>query len=189
MQRFGVAIDWETSGYTVPKYSAQHQGIAVAVVIFDIDTFAIVDSVYLEIKFNPKYQWDMGAEKIHGLTREYLAANGITQEEAAVIVAELIMKYNGTEKLIILGHRPNFDIDFTDQLMESVNFELKYDPVKIDSAAFATVFLGVNRSDEMFDMMGLPPRKEHNALEDIIYTLDTIRMMKELFMRGLQASA
>lgn len=186
VQKFGLAIDWETSGYSVPSYAKEHQGISFGALIFDIATFEIVETLYLEIKFDSsKYKWDEGAERVHGLSREYLAANGVTQQEAATQLATMILKYIGTDKIVALGHRVFFDIEFTNQLMAAVDFELSWDPIKIDSAAIALTFLGVNKSDELFDLMGMPPRQEHNSLEDIVYTLESVKGVKDYFMRGL----
>lgn len=186
VQKFGLAIDWETSGYSVPEYAKSHQGISFGALIFDISDFTVVESLYAEIKFDSsKYIWDDGAEKIHGLSQDYLAHNGLTQARAAEQLAAMIFKYIGTDKVVALGHRVAFDIAFTNQLMESVGFELPWDPIKIDSAAFALSFLGVNRSDELFDMMGMPPRGEHNALEDIVYTLASVKAIRDYFMTGL----
>lgn len=190
IQKFGLALDWETSGYSVPSYAASHQGISFGAIIFDTATFEPVESLYFEVKFDgSKYKWDDSAQRIHGLTREHLEAHGVTQAEAAQALAELVFKYNGAEKVLFLGHRPFFDIAFTDQLMASVDFAFEYDPIKLDSAAFALTLLGVNKSDEMFDMMGFPPRTEHNALEDIAMTLETIRLMRSFFLAGVSASA
>ena len=189
IQKFGLALDWETSGYSVPDYAKEHQGLAFGAIIFDISTLEPVESIYVEVKFDEKYKWDAGAERIHGLTKEHLAKNGVTQEEAAITLASLVMKYNGTEKLIFLGHRPHFDIAFTNQLLAAAELEFQYDPVKIDSAAFGTVMLGVNKSDELFSLMGFPPRQDHNALEDIMYTLDSVRLMKEFFIAGVKSSS
>lgn len=188
VQKFGLAIDWETSGYSVPNYAASHQGISFGALIFDISDFSIVETLYLEVKFDPKYTWDEGAEKIHGLSREHLEKHGVTQQQAAEQLATLVLKYIGTDKIVALGHRVFFDIAFTNQLMESVGFEFNWDPIKIDSAAIALTFLGVNRSDELFDMMGMPPRGKHDAMEDIIYTLSSVKAIRDYFIAGLASS-
>lgn len=189
VQKFGLAIDWETSGYSVPSYAKEHQGISFGALIFEIATFEIVETLYLEIKFDDsKYKWDDGAEKVHGLSRAHLDAHGVTQAEAAERLATLVLKYIGTDKIVALGHRVFFDIAFTDQLMETVGFEFNWDPIKLDSAAIALTFLGVNKSDELFDMMGMPPRDKHDAMEDIIYTLSSVKAIRDYFLTGLAST-
>jgi hypothetical protein len=85
----GICIDWETSGYNPPRemqghfigYADKHQGIALGAAIFDVETFEVIDTFYVDIKFDEsKYIWSDGAEKIHGLTREYLNKNGETAD-------------------------------------------------------------------------------------------------------------
>lgn len=187
--KFGLAIDFETSGYSVPNYAEKHQGVSFGALIFDIADLTVVDTLYCEIKHDPKYLWEDSAEKIHGLTREYLAKHGVTQAQAAEQLAMMVHKYMGTDKIVVLGHRPHFDIAFLDQLLASVDFAFTYDPIKLDTAAFGLAMLGITKSDDLFDAIGLPPRKEHNSLEDIIYTLETLRMIRDTFVTGLTVQA
>lgn len=177
--RFGLGIDWETSGYSLPNYAASHQGISFGAVVFDLKTFDPIETLYREIKFDStKHLWDMGAERVHGMTREYLAANGVAQEEAALELGNLVIKYFAAEKMTVLGHRAYFDECFTTQLMATIDVELNYDPVKIDSAAFGLTFLGVTSSNQLFQLAGCPPRSAHNSLEDILYTLASVKAIK-----------
>lgn len=183
--KFGLAIDWETSGYSVPNYAEKHQGLSFGAIIFDVKSLEAVETIYHEIKFDPKYEWSAGAERVHGLTRDYLAKNGCEQEEAAVSLVNMVMKYIGTEDVMLLGHRVHFDRAFTQQLTESQGIFLNYHPTTIDTASMATILLETSKSDEVFSILGLPPRGAHNSLEDIMFTLDAVRKMKEYFMIGV----
>lgn len=187
--RFGVAIDFETSGYSVPDYAKFHQGISFGVIIFDAQTLEPIEHLYHEIKFDEsKYKWDSGAEKVHGLSREHLMKNGITQEEAALSFCNLIVKYLGTTSdVMLLGHRVHFDRAFTEQLTKSIGIDLQYHPNTIDSCSMAIALMEIAKSEDVFQMMGMPPRQEHNALEDIMYTLLSVKRMKELFLKGIEA--
>jgi oligoribonuclease (3'-5' exoribonuclease) len=185
--KFGLAIDWETSGYSLPDYAAKHQGISFGAVVFDLSSLTCVDELYCEVKFNPKYQWSDEAERIHGLSRDYLEKNGVTQEDAALQLGSLVLKYFGDGKVMLLGHRVWFDESFTNQLMDVANLQLTYDPIRLDSAAVGVLFLEMQRSDDIFDAMGLPKRAAHNALEDVIYTIEAIRKIKAIFLKGLEA--
>lgn len=186
--RFGVAIDWETSGYSFPEYAKIHQGISFGVIIFDLQTLEPIESLYHEIKFDDKkYMWEPKAEKVHGLSREYLKANGVTQEEAAVGLCNLVVKYLGTDEVMLLGHRVHFDRAFTEQLTKSIGIDLPYHPNTIDSCSLAIALMEIAKSEDVFQMMGMPPRQEHNALEDIMYTLLSVKRMKELFFKGIEA--
>jgi DNA polymerase III epsilon subunit-like protein len=185
LPKMGLAIDWETSGYSTPDYAAEHQGISFGAVIYDIETFEPVDVMYREIKFSDKYKWEAGAEKVHGLSREHLESAGISQEEAAIDLASMVLKYLGTDKVVLLGHRVYFDEAFTKQLLNTVDMSIEFDPIRIDSAAISLAFLNMTRSDIIFETMGYPARKEHNALDDILMTLGTIRQLKGYLIDGL----
>jgi len=186
--QFGLAIDFETSGYSLPNYASKHQGISFGAIIFDAKTLAPIEALYREIKFNPKYTWSSEAESIHGLSIDYLSKNGVTQEQAACDLAELVIRYMGTSEIMLLGHRVNFDKAFTIQLMDSVDMEFSYHPTMIDSCSIATVLMELSYSDEIFQTLGLPKRGQHNSLEDIMYTLESVKLMKDYFISGIAAS-
>jgi hypothetical protein len=185
-QKFGLAIDWETSGYSIPDYASKHSGISFGAAIFDTKTFEVVESLYCEIQPDPTKLWDMGAEKIHGLTRDHLAVYGITREAAAIQLASMVIKYIGTGKVIPLGHRVHFDIAFTNDLLKVIDVELEWDPIKMDSAALAAILLHETSSDGLFNACGFTERTEHNSLEDILLTLESVRTLKLAFLEGRQ---
>lgn len=185
---FGLAIDWETSGYSYPNYADKHQGISFGAIIFDLKTLEPIDKLYKEIIFKESiFSWDFGAEKIHGLSKEYLKVNGISQEEAALDLGNLIIKYFGNEDIIILGHRVYFDKAFTNQLMNSIDINLNYNPTIIDTCSISNILLELSTSEEIFQALGLPARGKHNALEDIELTLLTMKKIKNIFFNGLLA--
>jgi len=180
--RFGLGIDWETSGYSYPNFASKHQGISFGACIFDLKTFDVAESLYCEIKFKAdKYEWNSGAENVHGLSKQHLAEHGIDQEDAAILLASLVHKFIGSTDIILLGHRVYFDRDFTNQLMSSVDMEFGYHPTVIDTLSFGTVFLEKTKSDDVFSTLGLPPRGLHNSLEDILCTIESVRKMKAGF--------
>ncbi len=185
--KFGLAIDWETSGYSIPNYAAHHSGISFGAAIFDTESFEVVDSLYCEVQPKEGRLWDDGAEKVHGLTREHLAKHGVSREEAASQLATLVLKWIGTDKVLALGHRVYFDIAFTDDLMAEIDIKFEWDPIKIDSAAFGTVLLHETSSDGLFNLCGFTDRAEHNSLEDILLTLESIRTLKLRYLKGAAA--
>lgn len=175
-----MAIDWETSGYSLPNYAAMHQGISFGAAIFDVKTLEIVDTMYQEVIFRADlYQWANEAEQVHGISRAHLASHGRPQQEVAADLGNLIVRYIGLDKLLLMGHRVYFDEAFTNQLMATIGVELSYDPIRIDSAAIGLIFAGTTTSDGLFERCGLPPREKHNSLEDIVYTLESIKRIKE----------
>lgn len=188
LPQFGLAIDWETSGYSLPNYAEKHQGISYGAIIFDMKTYEPIEFLFHEIKFNPKYAWESAAEKIHGTSRAHLEQHGISQEEAAVELANMIIKYFGTDEVVVLGHRVNFDVAFTRQLLDTIEIPFKVHPIMIDSCAMGTALMEMTFSDDIFATLGMPPRAEHNALEDITYTLESVKRMKQFFLKGVEAS-
>jgi len=185
---WGLAIDWETTGYSLPNYASKHQGISYGAIIFDVKTLEPVESIYHEIKFNSIYKWEAGAQAVHGITREHLEAHGISQEEGALHLAALVNKYLGTDSVMLLGHRVLFDKAFTIQLMDAAGMEFNYHPTILDSCSMATVLLELTFSEDIFKTLGLPARGIHNSLEDIQHTLAAVKKMKEYFITGVAAS-
>lgn len=196
----GLCIDWETSGATWGGDSSKdYQGLSFGAIVFDTETFEPVEKLYREIKFNAdKYQWSDGAEKIHGLSREYLEENGVSQEDAATDLLELILKYFGPEsKVMFLGHNPEFDRRFTNQLLGSVEFEFSVERVNLDfthiqlhhvvldTSALGFITLGLYKSDLLFEKMGFEDRGDHNALIDAEQTLMTCYIIKNLIKSAL----
>lgn len=191
-----LCIDWETSGATWGGDSSKdYQGLAFGAVVFNTKTFETVDTLYREVKFNPeKYKWSSEAEAIHGLSQDHLASNGIDQEEAAADLLELILKYWGpSNKVMFLGHNPEFDRRFTNQLTKSVGIEFSTEAsglpcdgrielhhVLLDTSALGFITMGLFKSDMLFEAVGLEERGEHNALTDALYTVETCKRIRLL---------
>lgn len=189
----GLCIDWETTGYNPPHemeghfigYADKHQGIALGAVVFDVQSFETLDTFYVEIKYDPKYEWTDGAEKIHGLSRQYLEEHGLTKQDAAVEFMNFLIKYfMADEEILVMGHNKDFDIAFLHQFLEPFGIMPKIWYRGINTVDVGIVCFGLAKSDMIFDHIGLPPREDHNALEDAIYTVEvckTIRaVMKEV---------
>ena len=51
----------------------------------------------------------------------------------------------------------------------------------------AIALMEIAKSEDVFQTLGMPPRQEHNSLEDIMYTLLSVKRMKELFFKGIEA--
>jgi hypothetical protein len=194
---YGLCLDWETSGSTWGGDSSiKYQGLSFGAIIFDAKTFKPVEKLYREIQFEPtKYEWNMGAQAIHGLTQEYLLEHGVTQQEAAIDLASLILKYFGDAKearVMFMGHNPEFDRLFTNQLLNvielefsinrSTNFEgwIQMHHVMLDTSALGFITLGLYKSDLLFEKIGFAERADHNALTDAEQTLETCAVIREI---------
>lgn len=182
-----LAFDTETSGMTRTGTDPSEgcQIVSLGACVVTLDTFEIVDSFYVEIKYDERYRWDAGAEKIHGLTREHLAQHGICIEDAAAEFLQFVAKHFGTTRITPLGHRVLFDIQFVNRMLATIDCELWWNRAVIDTASIGLAFIGLDRSDDLFEAVGLPERAEHNSLTDIVYTIEALKVLKEHFMRGL----
>lgn len=184
--KFGVCIDWETSGSDFEgKSHEKYQGLAFGVVIFNTETFEPVEMLYRELHFaSNTYDWSDGAEKIHGLTREHLAANGVSREEGLVDLLELLVKYFGQEsKIMFLGHNVDFDIDFTCQLADDHGLDIRprIYHVKLETSGASFILTGKYRSNDVFELFtGRVREGGHNALDDALMALETARNMRAI---------
>lgn len=183
-----LAIDCETSSMSKgDDPSTGCQMVSIGLIVSDVKTFKEIETLYIEIKWNGESDWSEYAEKIHGLTKDYLDENGVDEEEAAAQIVELIMRHFDTTKGIVLcGHNVvSFDKPFLKSLLRKFDIDLKFSHRAIDSFPIGLLAVHSFDSDELFRNMGLPPRKEHNALEDIRYTLRSIRGLNKIFERVL----
>lgn len=187
--KFGLCIDWETSGSDFGGDSAKsYQGISFGAVIFDTATFEPVDQVYVELQFDDtKYKWSAEAEAIHGLSREHLEQHGVSREDALCTLLELIAKWIGTEsKIMFLGHNVDFDIDFTRQLANDFGINLKIHHVKLETSGAGFITIGEYKSDKVFEFFtGCVREGSHNALDDALMALTTVRNMRALMNEAL----
>lgn len=181
--KYGLVIDWETTGSIFGGDSTEnYQGISVGAVVFDTETLDPVDELLLYIKFDDtKYQWSDGAEKVHGITREFLEQNGMSQEDAAIALMTFVTQwFSPTDDIIFMGHNVDFDIAFTKQLLEPFGIMFKLKITKLDTSGCAWFCFGIHKSDDLFNLMGLPERNEHNALEDSLMTLEAAKRIRML---------
>lgn len=184
----GLCIDWETSGSDFEGNSSdEHQGIAFGAAIFKLSDFSIVDKMKRYIQFNPKYKWNEQAEKIHGITRDFLHVNGETQEQAAADLGNFIFTYFGNvPKVLILGHNVDFDIEFTKQLLEPYDIMFKIHHVKLDTASAGLIAFNAFKSDSLFKIIGLEDRKNHDPLQDVEYTIELAKSIRLLVNAALE---
>lgn len=204
-REFGLCIDWETSGSTWGGDSTrEYQGLSFGAIVFDLSDFSTVQELYTEIQFDSsKYKWSTEAEHIHGLSRQHLADAGVSQQDAAIALAELILKYWGpSSKVMLLGHNTTFDLRFTNQLLNSIDIEFSIEKctqfdswiqvhhVLLDTSSAGFISFGISKSNALFKHVGFVDRAEHNALEDARLTLNTaacIRALVDSAYENLQA--
>lgn len=187
-----LAFDSETTGVAVgqldPTTRADgeyYQMVSAAFILADVKTLKPIDRLYVEIKWNGESRWESGAESVHGLSKEYLEKNGMSEEEAVVEIGNFLLKYYSPESDIrLLGHNvATFDRYFLSHLFERHGIKLKFGNRHIDSFALGVTLLEAYNSDDLFETLGMKSRDAHNAMEDTEMTLKAVRMMKKMFLR------
>lgn len=184
-----LALDCETTGLAYncddpsynPKTKETFQAVSFGLVVVDAQTLKAIDKLYVEIKWDKKSVWNTKAEEIHGLSKSYLDQNGLTSEEAAEAIGNLIINHWGpSSPICIAGHNPNFDLSFLRSLMRSVGIELRFGSKMIDTNSIGFAVFGTHNSDDLFEMVGVPTRQRHNALDDAEAVVQVIRVTRKL---------
>lgn len=184
----GLCIDWETSGSTWGgKSTDDYQGVSFGAVIFKFADFEPVEALYKEIIFDAnRYKWSDEAEEVHGLSRDHLAKNGVSPEDAAIDFASMLVEYfDPQKKIMLLGHNREFDIDFTKQLLEPFGLMFKIHHVCLDTSGIGLVAMGQYKSNLLFESLGFEKRGKHSALEDALMTVETCQRIRMLVNAGL----
>lgn len=191
-----LGFDTETSGLFFssendnPAYNKdtkQHyQIVSCGLIAVNFKTLEIVDKKYIEIKWNKESLWEQQAEEVHRLSKEYLDINGLSEEDALYEIGSFILDHFGTSSICTLGHNQvRFDIPFLQNLANRHGMNFNFGNRHIDTNTLGAVCWETFNSDDLFWKVGLPERRAHNALEDIEYTLETVKVTRNIFKYGL----
>lgn len=181
-----LAIDLETSGMSFqnddPSNNYEYQIVSIGLIVSNTKTYSEDAVLYREIRWNGTSQWNAKAESIHGLTKEYLEESGMDEEDALADIVEFILEhFDSTQPIVLMGHNVvSFDKPFFKALLRKHGIMFKFSHRALDSFPVGLLIVDAYDSNELFDKMGFPPRKEHNALEDIRYTLKAFRGVKNI---------
>jgi len=191
-----LAFDCETSGMNFNAFgkdvATNYQSLSWGFVVADAAKLKPIDELYIEIKYDGVSKWNDKAEKIHGLSKEYLEINGVSNEQAVEEIANFILKYwdpsadtSSERNVRCLGQNiATFDIWFLIKLFEDAGAD------ELRKAIFPTgnrfidtstigYMLGYYNSDDLFNSIGVD-RSAHNALEDAKASLAAARKTKTL---------
>ncbi len=195
--KYVLAMDAETTGlkWNADDPSEGHQAVSWGFIVADAHTLKPIEKLYVEIKWNDDSldareadpTFGKYAEGIHGLTLTHLEANGISEEDAVVEIGSLIMKYWGDGNIRCLGHNvATFDIWFLKRLMRAYDINLKFGARHIDTSGAGFINFETFTSDALFETVGFESREDHNALDDAKMALDSARIMRMIFQKGLE---
>lgn len=201
---FILAIDCETTGLCFssdspvynPDTGERHQAVSWGVIVVDATTLEPIEELYVEIAWNQhsikarKEDPDFGtrAERVHGLTYDYLDANGMAEEDAVAEIVNLILKYWGpTTSIVTLGHNVHmFDLPFLRDMCRRNGIELRLNNRHVDTNSVGFVNWQTYNSDQLFELLGNEVREEHNALDDIRMTLQAAQVSRLVFQQALE---
>jgi DNA polymerase III epsilon subunit-like protein len=205
---YALAVDCETTGLCYKNYNndenpvynpttgERHQALSWGVAVVRVEDFSIVEELYVEIKWNEDSlkqrlgnpEFGKSAEKIHGMTMEYLEENGVSEEEAVTLIGDLILRYFGPDNPIkLIGHNVHlFDLAFLRDMFKRHGIILSFGNRHYDSNSAALMTFGTWNSDDLFSMIGFEARGEHNALADIKMTVEACRIIQMIFKKALE---
>ncbi len=184
-----LIVDTETSGLAYscddpsynPKTGETYQIVSIGLIVVNAITLEPIEKVYLEIKWDGKSTWDQRAQEVHGLTKAYLNENGVDTYEAVEVIGNLILDHWGPDSPVhICGHNPHFDLSFFKRLLRSEGIEIKFGNKMIDTNSIGFAVFNTHNSDDLFETVGMPVRKDHNSLEDAMSVLKVLKITRTL---------
>jgi len=195
--QYVLAVDCETTGlaFNADDPSTGHQAVSFGLIVADSKNLKPIEKLYVEIKWNEMSiaaredddQFGRRAEKIHGLTKEYLDKNGMDEEDAVVEMGEMILKYWADGNIRLLGHNvATFDLWFLRNLFRRHGIELKFGSRHIDTSGAGFITFETYNSDDLFAEAGFEERGDHNALADAEMALEAARVMRIIFQNALE---
>ncbi len=198
-----LAMDCETTGLCLnqdspvenPHTGERHQAVSWGLIVADASTLKPIEKMYVELKWNDlskkqrksNAKWGTHAEKIHGLTYDYLEKNGVSEEDAVAKIGSMVLKYWGpTVSIRTLGHNVHtFDLLFFRDLFRRHGIELSFGSRHYDTNSIGFATFGTFNSDDLFEAVGFEKRDEHNALTDAEQALETTRIVRKIFEKAI----
>jgi DNA polymerase III epsilon subunit-like protein len=182
-----LVVDTETSGliYNSDDPSGDDttgqyfQAVSMGLIVVDAEKLEPIEELYLEIEWDGISTWSPQAEAVHGLSKSYLADNGISTQEAVTEIAGLILEHWGPKHPVcIAGHNPSFDLAFLKRLLRSEGMEVRFGSKVIDTNSIGFAVYGTHNSDDLFEAVGFPTRDNHNSLDDARAALQVIKVTR-----------
>lgn len=186
-----LVIDCETSGIAKgqpdPSKNANtgetYQAVSWGMLVVDAQSLEIIDKLYVEVKWDGISVWDPKAEKVHGLSKNYLSQYGMSEEEAVVQIGNLILDHFGDTPVCVAGHNVGtFDLPFLRSTLYRHEVFVRFGNRVIDTNSIGFAVFGSYNSDDLFELVGCDSRDEaHNALADACNSLKVIQSVRNIF--------
>lgn len=186
-------VDVETSGYALNDLmdrtgNGKFQMVSLGAIVASANSLKELDEFYIEFKPLNTCEWSAGAERIHGLSRDYLSEHGVDYETGFISFVEFLVKHFDPSRAITLGGHnvATFDRHFLIRFFEYNEANIQLSGHSVDSYTLGKVLLNANNSNELFEQVGVD-RDTHNALEDARASLKTARLVKRLYETALNS--
>lgn len=183
-------MDAETSGLAFnsvdpshdPETGDTYQSVSWGFVVADAKTLKPIDKLYVEIRWNGESQWNERAEQVHGLSKEYLRENGLSEEEAACEIATFVLNHFDPDRPVCCGGHnvATFDVFFLRRLLGKFDIMFKTGNRFIDTNSVGFACYETYNSDDLFDLIGVN-RDQHNALEDALASLNVVYKTRKIY--------
>lgn len=187
MRRKILVIDTETGGLDANKNAL----ISIAAVVV-IDG-CIADKIEV-IVADPEGEYDAGALKVNGFTKEWVQDNGVTPLVAVQTLKNFYMKNNMPKRITLAGHNVAFDIAFLERLYRMAG-ESYRDQYYHGGLCTRSAFLlleqagrlpyGEQNLDAVCKALSVPLEraKKHVALDDAVACALALRKMTDLLSK------
>lgn len=189
-----IVLDFETSGLDkTNKVSNSHLCAItqVAMILVDGENFQELERYQAYIlPYDSKLEYQAGAEKVTGINKQFLYDNGKVLKDVFKDITALVTKHNkGMWKTVVVGQNIMFDADF---LMFAHRWS-KIDIAKVyhcslndgvqhpryidvmDLAKLSTQTANSYNLASICSMLGLDYADGHDAMNDVVMTLDVFR--------------
>jgi DNA polymerase III epsilon subunit-like protein len=158
-----VSVDVEASGQSPSIGSLLSIG---ACLVDDPNT-----AIYLELKPLPDRRWDVEAERVHGLSQEHLAAEGLEPREAMAAFADWVSSAANGSRPIFVGFNAPFDWMFVADYFWRYLGRNPFGVSALDLKSYYMAHQALDRWDEtrrvhVDERLGLEPDHNHQALDD-----------------------
>jgi DNA polymerase III epsilon subunit-like protein len=183
-----LVFDTETTGLayrqddpSIEPDGKTYQIVSIGMLAVNTETHDIIDSLYLEIKWNGESIWNATAEKVHGLSLQYLEENGVDEESAAMEIGNFIYNNFGTGLVSCAGHNVStFDIWFIRRLLRKFDIMFPTGNRYIDTHSIGYACYSTFNSNDLFDLMNVT-RDNHNSMEDAMASLAVIKNTRDIY--------
>jgi hypothetical protein len=171
-----ASISFETTGISNHSLNkaVNQQILSAGIIIADSDNFKSIETCYIEIKPNKDIVWNNKFEKIHGFTKDYLIKNGIIENEAAAIIADILVRHFDDIPIVLLGHNvSSFSYWFLYNILDKYNYyrdlNLFISSRVLDTFTLGKTLYGFNTFNEILDFLQLSDIKLNSREKAEVY--------------------